>query len=438
MKKHRGFPTVLKSLAALFLIVYAAKVEAATLDLDGAVREAMGDSPVLKHSGAAVDESSWAKVEAISGFLPKVSLSANHYFDNTFQYLTLGGPAQTTFSLIYPYSTFSIDASLTLFDGFETYYRVKAAGLNTRASELNYSYEKLKVEEDVKLKFYQALAAQALLAVTDQNLKTLEDHLSKVQSQTRVGTATKFDLLRVEVQMNDAKSDKLAAQDAVALSLMKLAQAMGKESEDRNLVGELPVPTANKLNLPVAQSSVRPDIQASKLRAEAAENKKIGSRGFWYPRVSLISQYLLYDNVDRNWDNSAQTYHNTYFIGASLSCNIFDGAASLARSKEAVYQATAAQASTRITELQAPIDLELWKRRYALNTQIYLAKKSDVEKAEESVRLATLGIRAGTRTSTEVLDAELDLFRARAGVVRAQVDAAEAKINFELAVGQRI
>jgi outer membrane protein TolC len=52
------------------------------------------------------------------------------------------------------------------------------------------------------------------------------------------------------------------------------------------------------------------------------------------------------------------------------------------------------------------------------------------------VRLATLGLKAGTRTHTEVLDAELELFRARAGVIKAQADAMEAFINLELSLGE--
>jgi outer membrane protein TolC len=54
------------------------------------------------------------------------------------------------------------------------------------------------------------------------------------------------------------------------------------------------------------------------------------------------------------------------------------------------------------------------------------------------VRLAKEEERAGTRTSTETLDAELDLFRAKAGVVNALVNAAEAKIRLELALGREI
>jgi OMF family outer membrane factor len=84
------------------------------------------------------------------------------------------------------------------------------------------------------------------------------------------------------------------------------------------------------------------------------------------------------------------------------------------------------------------VDFENYRRRFLYNVSLYKARSHAIESATESVRLAKISYQAGTRTSTEVLDAELDLFRARAGVVRAQVESAEALINLELALGRHI
>jgi outer membrane protein TolC len=67
---------------------------------------------------------------------------------------------------------------------------------------------------------------------------------------------------------------------------------------------------------------------------------------------------------------------------------------------------------------------------------LYEARLTDIDKAKESVRLATLGFKAGTRTTTDVLDAELEVFKATSGMVQAQVDALEALINLEIALGE--
>ena len=62
----------------------------------------------------------------------------------------------------------------------------------------------------------------------------------------------------------------------------------------------------------------------------------------------------------------------------------------------------------------------------------------DARVAATLVRLATIAVKAGTKTHAETLDAELELFRARAGLIRAQIDASEALANLELALGYRL
>jgi outer membrane protein TolC len=68
---------------------------------------------------------------------------------------------------------------------------------------------------------------------------------------------------------------------------------------------------------------------------------------------------------------------------------------------------------------------------------LYKAKLTDIEEAKESARLATVGFKAGTRTTTDVLDAEYEEYRASAGLVQAQINALEALINLELVTGKR-
>ena len=110
----------------------------------------------------------------------------------------------------------------------------------------------------------------------------------------------------------------------------------------------------------------------------------------------------------------------------------------MARQAEAGNRAEEAAQASRALLLKASLEFETWKRRFVTNAEVNRARLRTEEKSQESVRLATLGLKAGTNTNSEVLDAELDLFRSRAGIVRAQMDAAEALINLELAVGKKL
>ena len=106
--------------------------------------------------------------------------------------------------------------------------------------------------------------------------------------------------------------------------------------------------------------------------------------------------------------------------------------------KQNQYKAIAAEKSLKKAHLDAPTEFSFWKKRYLYSASLYQAKNSDLKRAEETVRLAGAGFKAGVRTTTEVLDAELELFRARAGIVTTQLNCLESKIKLELSTGESL
>jgi outer membrane protein TolC len=186
----------------------------------------------------------------------------------------------------------------------------------------------------------------------------------------------------------------------------------------------------------------RSDIQALDLRAQAADKTRAAQNSWIIPSVALGGQYNYYElmnesTVDGSVSGSG-TYRSAYSVALMVTWNLFDGGVALAQSRQAAYQQVQAEKKTEEARIQVPYDFSYWKKRFLSNTDHYQARKFDVERSEESVRLAKEEERAGTRTSTETLDAELDLFRSRAGVVNAQVNALEAKIRLESALGRTI
>ena len=85
-----------------------------------------------------------------------------------------------------------------------------------------------------------------------------------------------------------------------------------------------------------------------------------------------------------------------------------------------------------------PKDIDTWKRKFTYNVALYRARLRALSEFQESVRLAEIGVKAGSRTHAEMLDAELDLFRARGGLVKAQAEVLEALSHLELALGHKI
>jgi outer membrane protein TolC len=440
------------ALVFAFVVAHPAKAETREeasksakepLTVELALSEGLKHSPDIQRAQAVVDEKRWHKFEVLGqGFLPKISISGSHYFTTDYEQtgLSLGGES-LVFPGFYPNTQVSLDVSIPIFNGLTNIRQLQAASLFEDASEQDLNHAEFQLSQDIRLAFYQALAATELQDVAAQNVSTLEDHLKQVQIQKQGGVATKYDNLRVEVQLSEARADAIDAEDSVTVSRKKLTQLLGFSNDDRPIQGILPIPQPEKVTRLELNDipAERTDIQALNLRAEGADRLDSAQSAWLIPTIAVGGQYLVYDQ--QYYASSVVNtgvYKDAYNVGIFLKWNLFDGGVAWAQANEAAYQAVQADKAAQVAKLQIPYDFAYWKRRYISNSDHYLSKKFDITRSEESVRLAKEEERAGTRTSSETLDAELDLFRARAGVVNAQVNAAEALIRLELALGRRL
>jgi outer membrane protein TolC len=416
-----------------------------SLTLDDAQNQALQQSPDYQKAHALESEMSWHQVQSLGeGFLPQVSISGQHFFAENYSYLNVefGSPTPIQFPEIYPQTSLNLDAKMDIFDGFKNLHQVDASDRSHQAAQILLDWSSFQIQEQVRLKYFQALAAKILLDMANENVKTLEDHLRIVQDRLQNGEATKYDLLRVDVQLSTAKSNQIEASDNVVLTRESLAQVMGLKQDDRPLSGDLPVINTDKIvsQLTAVDFNERPDVKARIMQAESAEDESAAEGSFWVPKVSLIGEYQFYnvpDYLTTGLSNN-DDFRTDYFFGAAATWDIFDGGISLAKAKEAEAKSNQAQDDVKAAQIQAPYDFDLWKRKLISSGAVYQAKLTDVDEAAESVRLATLGFQAGANTTTDVLDAELDKFTASAGLVQAQVGMLEAVINLELAIGKRL
>jgi outer membrane protein TolC len=422
------------------------KASMSELTMEQAQKEALEHSPVYRRAQDAEREAGWGQLEAISnGFVPHLSVSGKHFFYVQYgsEQVNFGG-SFNPFPQNYPKTTLALDASFDLFDGFQNIHKLDAANNNHEAARIQSDFSLLQLQELVRLKFYESQASQLLSDMADQNVKTLEDHLRIVQDQLDNGQATKYDVLQVKVELSEAQSDQIMEHDNLALARESLAQAMGLKGDDRALSGKLPGLDGETLLKIASEADFKdsPGLRTKELQALAAEDQSAGSHNFWFPRVSLVGEYQWYNSQTYDFANNNLTdtgiYQNSYFVGAAATWDLLDGGYSVAKANEADERAKEAKDDYEAAQLQTPYDFDLWKRRLVSSLAVYKAKLTNVDTAKENARLATLGFKAGTRTTNDVLKAESDEYRASAGLVQAQLNALEALINLEFLTGKRL
>lgn len=427
----------------IFTPSYSGIPESGALSLETATTESLEHSPDIQSARAQLEYTSWKRSEVFgAGFLPSLSITGARYLVT--KYSTSIIPGFGVMPGFFPNTTLAADISIPIFNGFAGMASLRAARLEEQAAEKDLNRAEFKLKKGIQLAFYQALASSQLLSMSEENVKTLENHLKQVTIQKNGGSATQYDVLRVEVQLSDAKSDLIDGQDSVVLSRKKLTQLMGLDTDSRSLQGDLPTPDDSRIKelKKTDITEVRDDIQALNLRSEAASSMHSARHSWWFPSIALSGQYLIYDQQQVNFVTSSVintgNFHTAYNVALLLKWNLFDGGVAIAKSQQASQQELIAQKSLESAKRSVNYDFDYWKRRYISNSDHYRSKTFDIKRSEESVRLAKEEQRAGSRTSSETLDAELDLFRARARAISSRLNAAEAHIQLELVLGKSI
>lgn len=430
-------PSLIYTLTTISLGLFSALAHSETIALTDALSK-LPQAPKLERAHSLAEEASWQRVESYSGFLPTVTASGNYLFDKRYMLVDMNfGGSPTTVPQIMPTTSYSLTASWLIFDGFANVDRWMAARENEKAFSDEYTWARFQQEREIILLFYKALAAQSLKEVAEQNVKTLEDHLGDAKLLKKNGVSTNYDLLQVEVKVSEAKTEVLNAIDNVNLTTMRLGEVVGEDYSDVQLKGEMPTLNPEIIKVVARDPSTRKDLTALKHKLDSLDQKADAASKHWLPKIAVVGSYEKYNNINDHFDDS-DAFRDAYSYGLLLKWDLFDGFSSTAKKHQAVEQKFQTEKSLQIAKAKAHSDLELWKRKLKYYISVYESRKSDSAKAKESVRLAKAGRKVGVRTNTDLLDAELELFRANANVVNAQIGEIESLINLELSSGQKL
>ena len=426
-------------ISLLFLVLGSGTAFSQMLNVQDVIKETTQGSLQIQKAESTYKETQWKKRETYAGFLPSLTGEVNFLTDKKYMLVDIDfGGAPVTIPQIIPTTIYTLQARWPIFDGFASTNRYLSGSAFEQSAKNEYEWTQFATTRQAILQFYRVLASQILKDVAEQNLKTLSDHLKDVQAYRKAGVSTQYDVLRVEVQVSEAQSEILNSQDNLELSLMKLGEILGHDNESRKPVGQLPVLKESLLKgLTKDAVDSRQDLLAIKQKVQGAQYMENSANRYWIPKVFLFGTFQRYNNRNDRFDDD-NAFREDYQVGVNLTWNLFDGMASTSRSGQAEQQAIQAEKTYRMAQIKAQNDFEFWKRKYLYFCAVYESRVNDVSRSTEAVRLAREGRRAGTRTNTELLDAETDLYRAKAGQVNAQIGAVEALINLELASGKQL
>lgn len=320
----------------------------------------------------------------------------------------------------------------------------RAARLTEQQAQAAYETTVAETVLAVRTAYADALLAAEMVRVHQASVRLLEEELRQTRQRFEAGTVPRFNVLRAEVELANARPRLSRAQNSLRIAKQELAHLLGFEVPPE-FTEDLPLELADTLQpppgMPELSLALRQALEnrselallrhAEALQAEAVQQARAAFR----PAVELFAGYdarspAFQDELDRVIDG--------WVVGAQMRWNLWDGGHTRGKLREA--RARQARAVVEIEDARRRIELEV-RTAYSRLVEAREVLESTVkvqEQAEEALRLAQARAQAGTGTQLDVLSAQTALTEARSIHAQALRDFVVAQARFERAVGHPV
>jgi TolC family type I secretion outer membrane protein len=414
-----------------------------TLTLPDCLDLALRQNPTILKSREEIRRTHGVIVEARSEAIPQVNASGQYQRIDKNAIDSFPGGSGVFKNQEQPW-TAQIEVSQLVYAGGRVFAAVRAAKLVDQIAALGFQKAVADTILSVRTDFYQILLNKAQVEVREQSVKLLEQQLHDAQSRFDVGAVPRFNVLRAEVELANAKPPLIRAQNDLRLSKESLVKLLAIDSKSQtndftpiNFEGQLVYEhRAWELSTALQQAlNRRPELlQAERQIGVAKANVQVASSGY-KPEASVFANY--------GWRNSMFTnrldeLRDGWTIGATMNWALFDGMLTHGKVTQARAQLQEANLDYADTRRQVELEVRQAYSDYLQTLELIEAQKKTVEEAEESLRLAEARFRAGTGTQLDVLSAQTALTDARSNEVQALHDYNVALATLERATGMTI
>jgi len=414
---------------------------ALTLTLEEAIELALRQNPFFMATREKEAQARSLVRESVSRFLPTLNAQGQDTLDEKLFVLEFpsfipGEPPQRISIDFTKNYQMSLAFSLPLFAGGRLVSGYKQANYSLQASRETVRLSEQETIFDVKRSFYGYLLAREFSAAAQEALDLAEKFRANVKNLYEVGMASRFDLLRSEVQVANLKPQAIKARNSVDVAELGLKTIVGLDLETPIAVkGELAAPpldteTGGAIEQALGQ---RPELrQIDYQRQMAGEMLKI-ARGAALPTLAIGGNYSFWAD-GLNFRKGA--WQNFYAINLSLTIPLFNGFESRAR----IGQSKAVIRELEWTRKGLSDMIAFEVRQAVLNytqaRETLLSQEQNVGQAREAVRIAELNYAEGLATNLDVSTAQVALSQARTNYSQALYDCVISQAQLEKAVGR--
>ncbi|RDB07227.1 TolC family protein [Runella aurantiaca] len=321
---------------------------------------------------------------------------------------------------------------------------LKAAQAYRELAVKNVTQSKIQIAESVSKAYYGVLVAEERAKLLDLNIQRLDSLTREMGEMNKKGFVEKLDVDRLEVSLNNLKTERSKVQNMVDLSYYMLKFQMGmkldeaiqltdriNETDVEKIAAEVKASDANdfKYDQRVDYSILKSNLLLSEMDVE---NNKRG----YYPTVSAFAGYGY--NTGRNGFGEVwgSPWFNNANIGLSVNIPVFDGFAKKYKIQQAKFTVDKVKQSLSLVEQS--IDLQIRSANITIINGLETLKtqKRNLDLAQEVVRVSKIKYQSGTGSNIEVINAESALKESQTNYFASLYELLLAKVDLDKAKGK--
>lgn len=325
----------------------------------------------------------------------------------------------------------SIQLSQNIWDWGKSWYRLSQTKLLKKNAEYNLILRRNTVIYDVQEKYFELLKAIKLEGVYEEAVKRSEEQLNRIQSMYEIGSVALADVYKAKVALGNDQINLINQKNTVIIARANLNQAMGIDPNASTEIKEIEIAS---LTIPYTfdtalEMSVEKNLELKSYELNV-KNYNYAKRIAKMVYLPTISGYLSYSRDNEYFNrvyNKKLEENYAASIGLQMNLNIFKGFADKAEvSRQSINYA---KAQENLVEKKRLLKGEVTQAFNFLkvNKEIAEINKTNLESANEDLRLAQERYKIGAGTLLEAIDAQL-------AVTQAQSTLVSAEYNYQIAL----
>lgn len=306
-------------------------------------------------------------------------------------------------------------------------------------AQSQYDAEHAQVLADIEQAYWQIVSIAAKKNLAENYADLLRQMGKDVDALVAEGFATPSDALTIKVKMNEAEMLYTKATNGLALAKMLLCKECGLPLDSEITLADetldaIPVPQMSPVISDEEVYAARPEIKSLDFAKKIYDKKVAVVRADGLPTVAVMANYAV---TNPNVFNGFQNKFGGFFsAGVLVNVPIFHGTEAIQKTKKA--KAEAALTQYRLDDAKEMISLQVAQLRQQEGEALekLTMAESNLENAEENLRVATAGWNEGMIASNVVLQAQTAWLQAHSEYIETGVELQMCSVNLAKAEGR--